>query len=269
MLAGKIGYFRASLDPAAAAYIAAVEAADGQSLEAAVRTAINNFVVGCKADGIWSAIKASCILCGARTLSGALVPLTGTAPTNNNFVSGDYSRSTGLVGNKTTKYLSSNRLMSDDPLNSQHLSVFATTAATSAASEFPVYIGALGGDSGASHFGRLDNNNQLFFRSRTSTASTGAAGSGAATGFLGISRGSSSQYSQIASGSAATFSATSQTSSTRPIFVFASSGASSGVAATTYSNARLAFYSIGENVNLSLLSARVTTLRTAIAAAVT
>jgi len=69
----------------AGAYIAAVEAADGQALESGVKTAITNFVAGCRADGIWNAIKASCILAGARTLSGALVPLVGTAPTNFNF----------------------------------------------------------------------------------------------------------------------------------------------------------------------------------------
>jgi hypothetical protein len=67
------------LDADAAAYIAAVEAADGQALEAGVRWNIDQFVRGCKADGIWTAIKASCILSGARTLSGALVPLVGSA----------------------------------------------------------------------------------------------------------------------------------------------------------------------------------------------
>jgi hypothetical protein len=80
------------------AYIAAVETADGQALEPAIRTAYDQFIRGCKADGIWDAIKASCILSGARSLSGALVPLKGSAPTNNNFVSGDYVRTTGLVG---------------------------------------------------------------------------------------------------------------------------------------------------------------------------
>jgi hypothetical protein len=45
---------------------------------------VNAFVKGCKADGIWSAIKASCILAGADTLAGALVPLVGAAPTNFN-----------------------------------------------------------------------------------------------------------------------------------------------------------------------------------------
>ena len=51
-------------DADATAYIAAVEAADGQALEAGVKTAINTFVVGCKADGIWTALKASCIQIG-------------------------------------------------------------------------------------------------------------------------------------------------------------------------------------------------------------
>jgi hypothetical protein len=68
-------------------------------LEIGVQSAYNDFVVGCKADGIWDAIKASCILAGARTLSGSLTPLKGAAPTNFNFVSGDYNRKTGLVGN--------------------------------------------------------------------------------------------------------------------------------------------------------------------------
>jgi hypothetical protein len=73
--------FGVAYDADAQAYITAVETADGQALETGVRDAINAFVVGCKADGIWNAIKASCILAGARTLTGALVPLVGTAPT--------------------------------------------------------------------------------------------------------------------------------------------------------------------------------------------
>jgi hypothetical protein len=61
-------------DPDAEAYIAAVEAADlasdptAEPLETATKVAIHSFVKGCKADGIWPAIKASCILAGARHL---------------------------------------------------------------------------------------------------------------------------------------------------------------------------------------------------------
>jgi hypothetical protein len=84
-------------------------------------------VIGCKQDGIWTAIKASCILAGARTLTGALVPLAGTAPTNFNFVDADYNRKTGLVGNGSNKYLNSNRAGNADPQNSFHHAVYGTT----------------------------------------------------------------------------------------------------------------------------------------------
>ena len=114
-------------DAEALAYITAVETADGQALETGVRIAINNFVVGCKQDGIWNAIKASCILAGARTLAGALVPLVGTAPTNFNFDSEDYNRKTGLKGNGSDKYLASNRNNNADPKDNKHLSVYIST----------------------------------------------------------------------------------------------------------------------------------------------
>jgi len=126
------------MDPDAAAYITAVEAADtaaGQTggLEEKTKIAIDNFVLGCKADGIWSAIKASCILAGARTLSGALVPLAGTAPTNVGglFLSGDYNRKTGLVGDGSTKYLDSNRANNADPQNNAHFSIYQSSSAQS------------------------------------------------------------------------------------------------------------------------------------------
>jgi hypothetical protein len=125
---------RATFDADAAAYLRAVEAADGQALETPVKRAVDDFFRGTKADGTFGALKASCILCGARTLAGALVPLVGTAPTNvaDGFVSGDYTRggaTPGLKGDGTS-YLDSNRQASDDPLNDFHLSVHITEAST-------------------------------------------------------------------------------------------------------------------------------------------
>jgi hypothetical protein len=49
------------------------------------------------------------------------------------------------------------------------------------------------------------------------------------------------------------------------IFILATSN---GTAAQNYSNARLAFYSIGESLDLSLLDTRVTTLINALDAAI-
>jgi hypothetical protein len=62
-------------DPDARDYLSRVAAADGAGVEVGIANAIEQFILGCKADSTWDAIQASCILCGARTLSGALVPL--------------------------------------------------------------------------------------------------------------------------------------------------------------------------------------------------
>jgi hypothetical protein len=247
-------------DADAVAYIAAVEAADGQALETATRMAINSFVKGCKNDGIWNAIKASCILAGARTLSGALIPLAGTAPTNFNFVDGDYNRKTGLVGDGSTKYLDSNRNSNADPQDSNHQSVFVSTAQSVGSGDL---IGAgTGSSSGATHIGvQVQALMIYFFRSRNTLAGTLSV-SAASTGLVGISRASSSGFSSRAAGASAVSNTASQTPFNGNVLIF------NRVTTTGFTDARLAFYSIGEAIDLALLDARVTTLINAFAAAI-
>jgi hypothetical protein len=55
-------------------------AADGASVEVGVATAVDAFVADSKALGVWDSIRASCLLAGARTLAGALVPLKNEGP---------------------------------------------------------------------------------------------------------------------------------------------------------------------------------------------
>jgi len=254
--------FNGVTDPDAGAYIAAVEAADGnQLLEFAVGKAINDFVVGCKADGIWNAIKASCILAGARTLSGALVPLAGTAPTNFNFVSGDYNRKTGLVGDGSTKYLNSNRAQNSDPQDNTHIGIYASTAAIPGPGQYPIYIGA-GNGTGAFHIGRLENNGQVFIRCRS--LGNDNFSPGGATGLIGATRQQSSSYIVRISGANTTTTRSSDGAISTTTAIFANNvGSISG-----YSNARLAFYSIGESLDLAKLDARVTALINAFGAAI-
>jgi len=249
-------------DPDARAYLLAVEQADGQFLEAGVATAVNAFVVGCKADGIWSAIKASCILAGARTLSGALVPLVGTAPTNYNFVSGDYNRETGLKGDGSTKYLDSNRANNADPQNNAHRSVYVTDAPTGSASNFygAEGVSVTGGDN------LVAFSNKLQGASRGDGTSTGFDILNEATtlGLKGISRNNSANYTVRTSSVDITASVASQSPTSVDIAIFARSTVSPDL----YSDSRLAFYSIGESLDLALLDTRVTTLMSDLAAAI-
>jgi hypothetical protein len=244
-----------AFDPAAQVYFNAVAAADGQQLEPAVKKAINDFVLGCKADGIWSAVKASCILMGARTLAGALTPLVGTAPTNNNFVSGDYNRKTGLVGNASTKFLNSNRSANADPLNNCHAAAYASTAA----SGFQMYFG---GET-ANAYDAFRNGANAIGRSRGGTS--GTVGTGATAGLIGHSRAAAGTFVFRAGGSQTTVTSTSGTADNANIYVFARNVSGSLNLPT---DARIAFYSIGESLTLSLLDSRVSSLYAAIAAAI-
>ena len=253
------------IDPDAAVYLSRVEAADGQVLEAGVQTAVDQFVLGCKADGIWPAIKASCILAGARTLAGALIPLVGAAPTNVGFIGigTDYVRKTGLVGNGSTKHLDSNRNNNADPQNSKHLSVYVSSAATSGAISFPDYIGAGSSSSGASNIGRLNNNGGLYLHVNQGTAAT-VSGVGGSTGLLGVTRNSSSAIDYRVASITTNVAQSSQAPISQNIAVFADLSA----IPVTAVNGRLAFYSIGENLDLALLDTRVTALINAFGTAI-
>lgn len=237
-------------DPNALAYIAAVEAADGQTLEAGVKTAINTFVAGCKSDSIWSAIKASCILAGARTLNGALVPLVGSAPTNNLFVSGDYSRTLGLLGDGSTKNLLSNRNNTADPQNSKHISVYCTSGSSRDTTRFMIGSGAGVGGTILS----TDNNslrarvNYLIAPPNISTGTTPI------TGFFGADRALGTEFNYRFSSTSAIVLNASTTPRSDNIAIF------SNPSSVSHSNARISFYSIGESIDLALLDARVTSL---------
>jgi len=249
-------------EPEAVDYVAAVEAADGQELEFGVAKAINDFVVGCKADGIWNAIKASCILAGARTLAGALVPLVGTAPTNNNFVSADYDRETGLKGDGSTKYLDSNRRPADDPQDNAHLSTYVTETSSNVTRH---YIGALT-LAPASFSQIIDNNGNLNFSFNSVSGIPGGAGTGNAyTGLLGVNRSGSSLLEARFNGASipGTYSSTSPNTLNYFVFCRNLNGSPNGI-----SNRRHTFYSIGESLDLALLDTRVSNLMTAIGAAI-
>jgi hypothetical protein len=235
-------------DPDAADYFARIVSA-GSTISVNNQAAVNAFIVGCKADGIWAAIKASCFLAGPDDLTGALVPLVGTAPTNGggNFVSGDYNRTTGLVGDGSTKYLDSNRNNNADPQDNNHNAAYVTEFNGNNYS----FMGAADpfNEAGANSMAR-NSSNEFFARSRTSTASTFS--STFSTGFVGISRGAAVSYVARNNGANATFTVTSSTPSNRNVFVF-------GRAAAALAPPRLAFYSIGESIDLAALDARLAT----------
>ena len=249
----------AGYDTDAQDYISRVIAADvaagnSSGLEVGVQDAINAFFVGCKADGIWSALKAACILAGARTRAGALVPLVGTAPSSTGFVDADYNRETGLLGSGTSaKFLNSNRLANTDPAGNSHASVYITTADTRDTSQS--HMGS-GTTSGHVNLAASSTNRTYSIK----TGSSNVTITGKATGFYGVSRPNTSDVAIRTNGSAFSATLANGTSRANNILVFGNGN--------TYTDARISFYSIGEALALASLEARLITLMSALAAAI-
>lgn len=245
-------------DADAADYVSRVQAADGEALELGIVAAYHAFCLGCKDDGLWDAIQACCVMAGARTVAGALVPLKGDAPTAYpqpvNFVSGDYSRSLGLKGDGSTKYINSNFNDGSVALDDIHESVYV--------SSFPAlsntrYAGTSAASSGTQlqHFA---SRHFVYNRSLSSYTDTGSR----SLGFFATNRQSSADY-QIRQGDATT---TASLASSGPVggqdvHVFAYNG---GGTASSHTDARLSFYSLGSSLDLALLDTRVSALMSAI-----
>jgi hypothetical protein len=252
-------------DRDAIAYIRAVEEADGAYLETDVKVAVNNLVSGLKADGLWESMASTCLLCGPRTLAGALVPLKGDAPTNlpvaNGFVEGDYTRggaTPGLKGDGTS-YLDSGRAGDDDPLEDHHQACYATE--TSAAVTH-TKMGAV--DSGTGGYELVRAADRAYFYSRSSSSFFTSTGIGNQVGFYGYSRtGATLDSRAIDTDYTATKAAVG--SAGINIFVF---GYNNGGVVAELSKGRMAFYSIGTSLDLAKLDSHVTAYVTAIGAAV-
>lgn len=264
--------------------ISAADAAAGDPLllETSVSDAISTCIEGLIADGILgvsggalsqaaSLIKAACFMMGARTLSGALVPLAADmpAPTNFNFVAGDYDRRNGITGNGSTKYLDTNYADDADPQDNAHLSVYATGAATGGANTAMAYASA-GKATAPASFRAMARFNS--FSGLTTIANynrSGVAASGTnldATGFLGNSRSASNSYTRRGLGVNNTVAAMSALPGSINILIFAEGRGAGSV--IRYANCRLAFYSAGHDLDLAILDARITALSNAIQTAI-
>jgi hypothetical protein len=243
-------------DTDAQTYITAVEAADGQSLETATKDAINAFVVGCKADGIWNLLDTACIPMGARTLAGALVPLVGATPTPNDFTSTDYNRKTGLRGG-TSKFIVHNHIVPTGRQNNVHVSVYLS-ATTATLNKELIVVGAYASPPFARIFYSGSGPTWLACTCMDGTFSQDANRNGNSTGLKGVSRNNSSSYILRSGGTDYTITVSS---------LAYSAAITGGQVLSDGNNARIQWYSIGQALTLSTLEARLATLASSISSA--
>lgn len=248
-------------DADARAYISVVQVADGSKLEPKTAKAIDDFVIGLKADAVWASLTHCCILAGARTLAGICVPLKGSGPTSNAFVAADYNRETGLKGSTSnTKFLDTTVNHNTFTQDNFHLSAWVAEAAPTGM--FQMLMGAGGNSTGASNL--FYSGGTLQMRNQTSSNQSPGTATDTTTGLIGSTRSGSTTFTmRWGASSAGAGTRTSQTPYSGNVHVFRDSHFG-----TLFSEARLAWYSLGTDINFALLRTRLTTLYADLAAAI-
>jgi hypothetical protein len=250
-------------------YLSRMATADGAGVETGVAVAVDAFFRDTKAAGVFSALKACCILCGARTITGALVPLVGTAPTaQGGWASGDYSRTAGMTGDGNALYLDANVANDSDfggsvtdPQNDKHIAVFNTTHHTRNAVRSDIGLNGTGG----SHLVTTPPSdplpNRRFFRANYGSGNDLITDATSPSGLWAVSRASSASVSTAIGGNFGVLANPSATPLAGNLFVFCRSDPGANQA---FSDATIAFYSIGTSLSLEDLDTAVTNLITAI-----
>ncbi len=249
----------AGYDPDAQAYFDAVVAA-GSTIGTTAKDAVNAFVVGCKADSIWTLLLDVGPLAG-DDLTGALVKLKslgGTAYTNTNFVSGDYSQATGLAGNGINKRLSAGFNCNTLTSNSTGLGVYDRTTANGTQSLHGSYVNATNGfylyatyTDDIPYSGQYDEANSI----------GGSALTGSPIGFIFATRPSSGSHVLYRNGSSVGSSGTTGGTLPNQICQFF---AANGLDHTTHVLAFLVVTSGMDGTQAAALNTRVQALQTAL-----
>jgi hypothetical protein len=248
-----------AFDADAVLFIRRMMASDQKQLEPAVMTALNDFIIGLKSDGLWEDILTGCLMVGARTLRGALTDIKGVVPLyGENFVDADYNRITGLMGDGSTKSVVTTIQHTTLARDDHHLSVWATEVDTTNSGRW-----LLGGTLAVNQTFLSRNSNSDTLRTRSATSSDGSLTGGYVPGFMGLSRNNADDY-QIVGGGLSTTITNATTGQNNYTFRALSTGA-----ASNYSASRLAWYSLGSSLSLTDLDARLSTVLSAIETALT
>ena len=182
----------AKVSPEARDYIRRVELADGQMLENFMLTALADFANWrIPLGGMCAA------LVGPRALSGALVPMVGTAPTGVNLVSGDYDRKR-IQLDGVSKYIAPNRNNNADPQDSRHAAWWQYAALPGSFSGSAV--GGSGNNGSTNYFFA----NQTSGNVRSSSGSRNFSGGSTGPGLFGVFRNTAADVIQVQSGTATT-----------------------------------------------------------------
>ena len=251
--------------PDAAAYLTAVETADGQALEPAIAAAWDVFfrqmddpahpTPTAATHKIALAEGTMIPMLGARTLAGALIPAYPgmPMPTNVGFVTGDYDRAVGLKGDGAGKHLDSNTTQTyQDDFS---IAVYRTDVSGDAGAQIGIGIDNSTGCS------RIRSSND-FLRISVTTSVQATPLSRFAEGLAGGSRHSPEGFYYFTANALSYAEAASQSPQSGNILIFARGGIH-----PNFCPDRMTFGLIGRSIDLEYMDSCLTTLQSSIAAA--
>jgi len=225
---------------------------------------INNLVIRLKENGSWNSIHSCVLMRCASSLAGALIPLKGTAPTNNNFVAGDYNPITGLKGNAGNKWLNCNVNNNIFPAESLHLSTWVSEPDTQIGLGVNLF-GTSGNVGGSNIYIRADDSWQYLSQGSSMVGSSYGFTSARSSpiGLVGHSRVATPSFfiMQAQGDSTTTAPGASQNPLNELMSIFSFQG--NDFFNTYASDARLSWYSIGLGLNLNSLRDSITDLNEA------
>lgn len=237
-------FIQSRVDFDAQSYIQRVERASNGAMHPVAKLAINQFVVETKRFDLWSKINTCCILMGARTVTGALIPLKGTAPSGQGTLSTLYAinNQPGIYFNaNTANYIITNRNVNADAQNDHHVAVIVGGMDNNA------YIGGDNSTTAGSKFIGASAGS-LTWRSTPSTSVSVTSGvTGTTPQFLGLSRSNSANFDVYRNGALANLVSTSGAQDANPFYVGANNNNS---ARTSPTAAQISFYSLGAALDL-------------------
>lgn len=231
----------------------------GDTTYTAYKQPIANYIDGLVSNSLWDGLESSALFVGVG-FQGITVPLRSDMPTltNNNFVSGDLSVTTGLKANASTKYLDAGITDAGSTQNDSSASCYITTAATFT---FDSYLGS--SESGTGTFKILvGGSNNTGFQCFSTITDNGSSAT-PPTGLVGMTRSAAASCTGRVDDTDNAFTRTSETPQGRNLFIFATNNAGSPL---RHTDARLATYHAGEALDLATLESLQDTLISEIAA---
>lgn len=232
----------AGTDTDAAAWKTAVLANSGTVSDATLK-AVSDFCKAAKANNYWSKLLRINLFCGGQ-LAACLVPLKvgggNSVETNYNFVSGDYSESTGLTSSASNRLLSTGFSPSSLTANDTHFCVYNRSSSIVYGYPHMVIGGGMALFAPFSDGKVYSDQYSINDNGRVNTSSA----VGTPIGHIVASRTSSTSHVIYRNGSSvATNTATnSSTLGTGPLFVF-------GLSTSKSAQNNLAAYSIGSGLS--------------------